>query len=197
MSLCTAVAGQQFRNRTIRVSVASGGHGGGHGTRSSSSSSSGGGGERAPETVLDAAALDQILDRVNPNVLRDAVDAVRRIDAASPERARLLLADNPQLAYALARALPRLALVDDATAQQLVVAPAPARYDPVFVPQQPQMVPVAPYGFVAPAAAPDVAAAMQHDPALQSMIQQLREVPLEEVMALPPETRQQILHYRA
>lgn len=192
------MAGQQFRNRTIRVSVASGGHGGGHSTRSSSNSSSGGGGaERATETVLGAAALDQILDRVNPNVLRDAVDAVRRIDAASPERARALLADHPQLAYALARALQRLALVDDATAQQLVLAPAPAPYDPAFVPQQPQLVPVAPYGFVAPAAAPDVAAAMQHDPALQSMIQQLREVPLEEVMALPPETREQILHYRA
>lgn len=192
------MAGQQFRNRTIRVSVASGGHGGGHGTRSSSSSG-GGGVERAPEAVLDAAALDQTLDRVNPNVLRDAVDAVRRIDAASPERARALLADNPQLAYALARALQRLALVDDATAQQLVLAPPPpvAPYDPAFVPQQPQMVPGAPFGFVAPAASPDVAAAMQHDPALQSMIQQLRELPLEEVMALPPETREQILHYRA
>ena len=196
------MAGAQFRNRTLRVSVASGGHGGGHGTRSSSSSSSSSSGNngaerREQEAKLSAAAIDQFLDRVNPNVLRDAVDAVRHIDAANPDRARALLAEHPQLAYALARALQRLALVDDATAQQLVVAPPPPPpYEPAFVPHVPQMVPGAPYGFVAPAA-PDVAAAMQADPALQTMIQQLRELPLEQVMALPPETRQQILHYRA
>ena len=147
--------------RSVRVSIVTGCHTGGdpqygmHGNAAGGATTAlpaktgtaGNGGERAQggfAATPTGPIINQVLSRMNPNVLRDVVRALKRIDAKDPERALRLLNDNPQLAYALVQTLQMLGLIGSDVAQQLFTTgpPLPSLQPPQPPPQQ-QAVPVA------------------------------------------------------
>ncbi|KAL1893758.1 hypothetical protein Sste5346_006261 [Sporothrix stenoceras] len=170
------------------------------------SSSNGGGSSLPPlppgkDIPPGASATDEIsrvLRTLPPTQLLDVLTQMKTLATNEPARATELLAQAPQLAYAVFQALLLMDLVSP-EAIQAVVEATPAA--PV-VPQQ-QAAPPAQYGGYQPELAPPVAApppqaaAPAAAPAQGDLIKQVLELPQAVIDQLPEAERTQLMQLRA
>lgn len=171
-----------------------------------SNSSNGGGGSLPPlppgkDIPPGASATDEIsrvLRTLPPTQLLDVLTQMKTLAANEPARATELLAQAPQLAYAVFQALLLMDLVSP-EAIQAVVEATPAA--PVIPQQQPQQVPPqAAFGGYQPELAPPVAAPPAAAPAAgpeqTELIKQVLELPQAVIDQLPEAERTQLMALR-
>ncbi|KAI1082986.1 hypothetical protein F5B20DRAFT_492331 [Whalleya microplaca] len=153
-------------------------------------------------------AISQTLSALPPTQLLDILAQMKFLATTDPERATELLAQAPQLSYAIFQALLLMGLVSpeaihsvvDTSAAPPPVAQPPAGYPPAPMPHYPGTTTVtppvaAPYAPPATSAPqPGFAPAMQ-DP--DALVKQVMDLPQETIDQLPEAERQQIMALRA
>ncbi|KAI9673917.1 MAG: hypothetical protein M1817_002123 [Caeruleum heppii] len=166
-------------------------------------------------------AISRTLSTLPPAQLLDILSQMKGLVMADPSKAGELLKQAPQLSYAVFQALLLMGLVDASALQsvieqtpgvpvppQVVAAPAPSiplppqlsypqGYGQMPVPTPPGRTPYAPPPVptpqppqAAPAAAPSIA------PDQAALLQQVLALPMEQINAMPPAERDQLLTLR-
>ncbi|KAI1499190.1 hypothetical protein F5X99DRAFT_294275 [Biscogniauxia marginata] len=172
-------------------------------------------GKELPPGVSATDAISRTLNTLPPTQLLDILSQMKSLATTDPARATELLAQAPQLSYAVFQALLLMGLVspeaihsvlDTSAAPPPVAQPAPS-YPPAAMPAYtipanptpPVPAPYAPPATTAPQTgyAPPVAnpPAAQQDP--DSLMQAVMNLPQETIDQLPPAERQQIMALRA
>lgn len=158
-------------------------------------------------------AISQTVSTIPPLQLLDAMQQMQTMSREDPDRATLLLKQAPALTYAITQILILMKLTDQntlasviqQTATQQAPRPAPPpsvqpphpSYPPYGAPPPQQYVaPTPPVG--APYQPPQPQAPQQSsgDPARDALIAQVMAMPQEQIDALPPNDRAQIMMLR-
>ncbi|KAI0200287.1 hinge domain of cleavage stimulation factor subunit 2-domain-containing protein [Astrocystis sublimbata] len=171
-------------------------------------------GKELPPGMTAADAISRTLNTLPPSQLLDILSQMKSLATSDPARATELLAQAPQLSYAIFQALLLMGLVsheaiqsvlDQSAAPPPVAQPTPiypptaAGYTmpatstpPVSAPYAPPPAAPAQAAYAPPVAAPQAA---QQDP--DALMQAVMNLPQETIDQLPEAERQQILALRA
>lgn len=158
-------------------------------------------GKDIPPGASATDEISRVLRTLPPMQLLDVLTQMKTLATNEPARATELLAQAPQLAYAVFQALLLMDLVSPETVQAVVEATPAAPVVPQQ--QQQQAPPPAQYGGYQPELAPPVAApppqqaAPAAAPAQDDLIKQVLELPQAVIDQLPEAERTQLMQLRA
>jgi cleavage stimulation factor subunit 2 len=171
-------------------------------------------GKELPPGMTATDAISRTLNTLPPSQLLDILSQMKSLATTDPARATELLAQAPQLSYAIFQALLLMGLVSPEAIQSVLdtsAAPPPVAQPtpnyppgvsgytapatstpPVAAPYAPPAASAAPAAYAPPVANPP---AVQQDP--DALMQAVMNLPQETIDQLPEAERQQILALRA